>query len=541
MAGVASELATPRDACYRPCVTDLVIRGGLVIDGSGAPACRADVAVRGDRIVTVGHVPGRAARVLDAAGGVVAPGFIDVHGHSDSALFLNPAMESKVRQGITTEVIGNCGASLAPLAGEAVAVAAAELERYGVPLRWRTVAEYLAEAEASGLAINVALLVGHDALRHSVVGTAARPADNAEIRAMQSLLDRALEDGAIGLSSGLAYTPGAFATPAEIASLARVVAGRGVYATHLRDEGAGLRSAIDEALEAARLSAVRLQISHLKASGAPQHGMLRGVLAWLDGERASGVDVGWDVYPYTVASTTLAATFPPWLHDGGPDSFLARLRDPAIRSTLRREFETGGWPSLALDAGWEGVVITGARGRPDAVGRSVAALASRTGRHPVDEAIEVLLAAEGAVGAIFHTLSGADVAAAIAHPWTVFGTDSVARTPQGRLGRGRPHPRGYGAFPRLLRGRTLAELETLIPRMTNLPARRMGIENRGVLAPGAFADIVVFDPATIADRATYDNPHRFPAGVWWVIVNGAVVVAPEGQLAARPGRVLRRP
>jgi N-acyl-D-amino-acid deacylase len=359
------------------------------------------------------------------------------------------------------------------------------------------------------------------------------------IRWLQRLLDQALAEGAIGLSSGLAYTPGAFATAEELIALTRVVAGRGLYATHLRDEGLGLRAAIGEALEVARASGVRLQIPHLKASGAQQHGTLAEVLAWLDGERAAGVDVGWDVYPYAAASTTLAATFPPWLHDQGPAIFLERLRDPAVRQQVKEAFAMGGWPSLTLDAGWEGVIITGARGRPDAAGRSVAALAADRGRHPVDEAIDLLLAAGGMVGAIFRTLSERDVALAVAHPWTVFGTDSVARAPHGRLGRGLPHPRGYGAFPRLLRGRTLADLETLIPRLTALPARRFGLRDRGRLVPGAFADVVVFDPATVSDRATYDRPHEFPSGVRWVIVNGEVVVAPEGQRPALPGRVVR--
>ncbi|MCS6801677.1 MAG: D-aminoacylase [Chloroflexota bacterium] len=520
-------------------MVDLLITGGLVLDGTGTPAQRCDVAVSGDRIAAIGTAPERAAAVLDATGCVVAPGFIDVHGHSDSALFLNRAMESKVRQGITTEVLGNCGASLAPLAGPAVALTAAELDRLGVSLRWRSVGEYLSAVEAEGVAINIAMLVGHDALRHSVIGAAARPADAAEIRAMQRLLDRSLREGAIGLSTGLAYTPGAFASPAEITALAQVVAGRGIYATHLRDEGRGLRAAIDEAVTTARTSGARLQISHLKASGALQRGTLAATLAWLDALRASGVDLGWDVYPYTAASTLLAATLPPWLHDGGPDALLARLRDPAVRPRIRAAFEEGGWPSLALDAGWEGIVITGARGRPDAAGRSVAALAAASGRHPLDEVIDLLLAAEGMVGAIFHVLSDDDVAAAIAHPWTVFGTDSAARAPQGRLGRGQPHPRGYGTFPRLLKGRSLREMAALIPRMTSMPARRFGLRDRGVLAPGAFADLVIFDPAAISDRATYEHPHRFPVGVQWVIVNGRVVVAPEGQRAVLPGRVLR--
>lgn len=520
-------------------MTDLLIRGGIVIDGTGAPARRADVAVNGDRVAAIGAIRGAAARVIDATHCIVTPGFLDVHSHSDSTLFLNRKLESKVRQGITTEVIGNCGASLAPLAGEAVAIVAADLERLGLPLRWRSVAEYLSAVEDEGLAINVALLVGHDALRHSVVGTAARTADASEVAAMQRLLDQALSEGAIGLSTGLAYTPGAFAAPAEVNALAMIVAGRGLYATHLRDEGAGLRAAIEEALAAADASGARLQLSHLKASGVAQHGTLGAVLAWLDEVRAGGLDVGWDVYPYAAASTTLAATLPPSIHAGGPEAFLARLREPATRSLLRDAFERGGWPSLALDAGWDGVIITGARGRPDATGRSLAALAAERGRHPVDEAIDVLLAADGAVGAIFHVLSEADVATAIAHPWTLFGTDSAARAPHGSLGRGRPHPRGYGTFPRILTGKTLTEIETLVPRLTSLPARRFGLRDRGLLVPGAFADVVVFDPQRISDRATYENPHQFPVGVQWVIVNGRVVVTPDGQRDVLPGRVLR--
>lgn len=520
-------------------MTDLLIRGGLVIDGTGAPARRADVAIHGDRVAAIGAIGGAAARVLDATHCIVTPGFVDVHGHSDSTLFLNRKLESKVRQGITTEVIGNCGASLAPLAGEAVAIVAADLERLGLSLRWRSVAEYLSAVEDEGIAINLALLVGHDALRHSIIGTAARTADAGEVVAMERQLDQALNEGAIGLSTGLAYTPGAFATPDEVVALATVVAGRGIVATHLRDEGAGLRAAIDEALAAASASGVRLQISHLKASGVARHGTLGAVLARLDEVRAGGLDVGWDVYPYAAASTTLAATLPPWLHDGGPEAFLARLREPATRSLLRDAFERGGWPSLALDAGWDGVIITGARGRPDATGRSLAALAAARGHHPVDEVVDLLLAADGAVGAVFHVLSEADVATAIAHPWTVFGTDSAARAPHGPLGRGRPHPRGYGAFPRVLKGKTLAEIETLVPRMTSLPARRFGLRERGLLVPGAFADVVVFDPQRIGDRATFEDPHQFPVGVQWVIVNGGVVVTPEGQRDVLPGRVLR--
>ncbi|MFN8534637.1 MAG: amidohydrolase family protein [Dehalococcoidia bacterium] len=290
---------------------DLLIVGGALIDGSGAPARPASIALRGDRISAIDPPDDTAAVRLDASGCVVCPGFIDVHGHSDSSLFLNRRMESKVRQGITTEIIGNCGTSLAPLAGEAVGIVERELDGYGVLLTWRSVADYLAAVEAGGVAVNVGLLTGHDALRHSTVGTTARPATMSERTAMAHLLDRALADGAIGLSSGLAYTPGAFAEPDEIAALACVVAGSGIYATHLRDEGAGLRASIAEALDVTRRSGVTLEISHLKASGASMHGSLPAILDWLAAERDDGLDVGWDCYPYTAASTTLAATFPP--------------------------------------------------------------------------------------------------------------------------------------------------------------------------------------------------------------------------------------
>jgi N-acyl-D-amino-acid deacylase len=523
-------------------VIDLLLTGGLVFDGTGAPPHPGALAIQGDRIAAVGAAEGPATCTLDVSGCWVVPGFIDVHGHSDSTIFLARSMESKVRQGVTTEVIGNCGASLAPLTGEARELVARELAGLGVPLEWQSVAEYLRALAEGGLAINVALLVGHDVLRYGAVGSAARPADRTERRAMQAALAQALDEGACGLSLGLAYAPGVFADQAELVALAEVVAGSGLLAVHLRDEGEQLHAAIAEVLAVARTSGVRLEISHLKASGRRQHGTLPQVLRWLAAERANGLDLGWDIYPYTAASTTLAATLPPWLHADGPAAFLARLDDPATLERLREDEATGAWTGLARDAGWDGIVVTGARGRPDATGQTIAALAAQHQRDPWEEVVALLRASGGSVGCLFFTLAEEDVAAAIDHPLTVFGSDSAARVPRGALGRGRPHPRGYGTFPRLLR-RAAAQPDRaadLIHRLTGLPAERFGLAGRGVLQPGAAADVVVVDPRTVADRATYDQPHQFPEGIRWVIVNGTVVADPAGQRAVLPGRVLRR-
>jgi N-acyl-D-amino-acid deacylase len=528
---------------------DLVIRHGIVIDGTGRPGAPADVGVSSGRIVAVGDLRHtRAEQELEARGRIVAPGFIDMHTHCDFTLFERPQADSYVLQGVTTVVVGNCGFSPAPLSPDRreevrrlVALFDGEL-----PWSWSSFGEYLAALERERPALNVAALVGLGAVRLAAVGTARRPATAGEVARMQELVRAALRDGAVGVSTGLIYPPGSFADTEEIVAV--VSAARpegGFYASHIRGEGHTLVEAVREALEIGRRTGLPVHISHLKAAGRRNWGKVAEVLRLLDEARATQ-EVTFDQYPYTAGSTLLAAGLPPWVHEGGMEAVLARLRVREARDRICAEIARGlpGWHNLLGEAGWDRVYIANNAGRPEWNGLTLEEIGRLWGRSPCEAALDLLLLSGGAVGMVLDMMSEEDVRAAMQHPLMQVGSDGWVLGPYGRNAHARPHPRSYGTFPRLLgryvRDAGLLSLEEAVARMTSRPARRLGLGDRGVIRPGMAADLVVFDPDRVIDTATYRDPHRYPEGIVATVVNGQVV-ALDGQLTgARPGRVLRR-
>ena len=519
-------------------MTDLLLRGGTVIDGTGAPAVRADVAVTNGRITDVGAFTGRRARrMIDARGRVVAPGFIDIHSHSDESMFVNSALESALHQGVTLVVCGNCGGSAAPLHGLAAEEADREYARLGIKRSWSSFYEYVAAVERNGTAINVCSYVGHGTLRMSVMGAEARPPTANELAEMRRLLARALDEGAVGLASGLIYPPSAYGTTDELSSLCEVVQAKGgLYASHIRNEGGRLLEAVEENLEIGRRSRVRVQLSHHKASGQKNWGKVRGSVEKIEAARASGIDVQADQYPYTASSTGLAVTIPNWVHEGGSVRLTERLRDPAVRGRIRDEAtETG--------RAWDRIVIARARHHPEYSGRSVADLAKAAGKDPLEWTCDTLVEHEGAVDIVHHSMSEDDVRFVMAQPWIAIGSDSRANAPYGPLSFGKPHPRSYGTFPRVLghyaRDGGVLAVEDAVRKMTTLTARHLRLRDRGEVRIGAWADLVVFDPDRVKDVATYDDPHRYPEGIEYVLVNGAVAVEGGETMPDRAGRFLR--
>ena len=537
---------------------DLLLRGGTVIDGTGAPGVVADVGVLGDRILAVGDLStvevSSAARVLDVAGRAVAPGFIDPHGHSDGSLFLDGALVSDLRQGFTTQLSGNCGDTLAPITDRGRELVELSLRPHALVARWRTFGEYLDAVAEEALGINVAFLVGHGTVRGSVLGAEARPPDDLERRAMVREVEAAMDAGALGLSSGLIYQPGIHAAPDEIAALVTTATRRGgLYATHMRDETAGLFDSLTESIAAIRtaadagVDAPRLQISHLKCGAGAVWGRAAEAIALLEAARSEGLDVAADQYPYTAAATTLATIVPPALLGLGVDACVAALADYEVREMVRAEISRGtsGWENVAADPGWGGIVISYAPSRPEWAGRSLADLGDELGADPMDVAFDALVDDRLDVSIVMHCMAEPDVATIMAVPWIAVCTDAEGRRPgHPILDAGRPHPRTYGTTARVLgtyvRERDVLSLETAVAKLTSVPADRLGLRDRGIVREGAIADLVVFDPATIADVATYVEPARHPTGIDHVVVNGRLAVLDGVETGERAGALLRR-
>jgi N-acyl-D-aspartate/D-glutamate deacylase len=489
---------------------ELVIRGGAVYDGTGAPGRVCDLALRGDRIAAVGGAGMRAAREIDARGLAVAPGFIDVHTHDDFALLLYPDMGFKARQGVTTCVVGNCGMGAAPYP-VATLMARAFHPKATLP-KWEGYAGYLARLEHEPAAVNGATLVGHGTVRGAVLGNAQRAPDAGELEAMRALVREGIEAGAVGLSTGLIYEPGRYAQTDEIAALAAECAGgRGLYATHMRDEGRRLVEAVDEALEIGRRAGVPVQISHHKASGRANWGLVRESLARIDAARRAGQDVTADQYPYTAGSTVLAAV----VQNATPES-------------------GGGLGAVVAEA----IQICSCPSAPELEGLRLDEAARRLGLEPM-AAAQRLLERDGlSVIVAMHSMDEDDVRTVMRHPTTMIGSDGIPSLES------KPHPRLYGTFARVLgryaRDARVLSLAEAVHKMTGLAARKFQLTDRGELRAGAFADVVVFDPATVADAATFDDPHRPALGIHHVLVNGSAVVRDGEPTGARPGRPLRR-
>jgi N-acyl-D-amino-acid deacylase len=524
---------------------DLVVSGGLVYDGLGSAPIRADIGISGARIKAVGKIPGRRGRaVIEASGKAVAPGFIDVHDHTDIGLLANPRAESAVRQGVTTLVSGNCGSSPFPIAPEILEDLKHSAKAQGdVEMDWTDIRGFFARLEKSGIALNYATLVGHGQVRGEAMGFDDHPAKPGNVERMKTIVAENMDAGAFGLSTGLEYTPGSFAAADEIAELCKVVAARGgVYATHMRDEGDRLIESIEESIGAARASGVRLQISHLKTAFPRNWGKVGEALALLEKAQADGLTVLADRYPYIAGSTGLSINFPAWSRQGNTDAFLARLRDPALEPRIReyvaeRERKFGSWDKVVVSG-----VITEKNKWVE--GWDVLAASLKAGKSPYEFMRDLIVEERDNVQTVLFMMNEDNLKRILAHPQVVAGSDSSAIAPYGILSAGKPHPRCYGTFPKYLgtyvRQEKLLSAEAMIRKMTSLPAEMFGLTDRGALRPGAFADLVIFDPDAVSDKATWKEPHQYPSGIDAVVVNGAIVVRAGEHTSALAGTVLRK-
>jgi len=518
---------------------DILIRGGQVVDGLGNPPQRADVAVASDRIEAVGVFPNaNASVVLDAEGAVVCPGFIDAHSHSDAYLLIEPSAASKIFQGITTEITGNCGASAAPRFGPARLPADWEA-LLPEQARWTTMAEYLSLLRQARPAVNVFPLAGHNVLRAGVTGYVDRPATDEEIRLMRRRLEEALEQGAHGLSTGLIYPPGLFAQHSEIQTLVSAAAAAGgIYTTHLRSEGAGLLESVSEAISFARNAGARLQISHLKTSGPANWHLADCALDLIRRARDQGLPVAADRYPYTASATELDAVLPRSAAAGGRDGLLRLLRDPRESERLAEELDS------SRESGYWDSVMIGSTYNPSLRalrGRRISEIAMEQGLSPGRAVVMILREDLAMTGAFFFGMSEANMRKILSEPWVMIGSDASLRAPTGPLASDYPHPRAYGTFPRFIRmalDERLCPIEEAVRKMTSLPASHFRIADRGAIRPGWFADIVVFDPEAMRDLATYDNPHRPAEGLRHLIVNGAITIRDGKLTGQRAGRIV---
>jgi N-acyl-D-amino-acid deacylase len=520
---------------------DLLIENGKIIDGAGNPWFRADVGVVSGCIEAIGKLEGaKTDRRIDADGLVVAPGFIDIHSHSDYSVLINRRVESKVRQGVTTEVVGNCGSSAAPMNQEVREYR----ERYmrtdlgeDFKFNWETMEDYLNLVDAEGVSFNVVPLVGQGTIRQNVMGYNDRPPTGMELMSMRRLVAEAMEDGAWGMSTGLIYTPGCYADTDEIAELVKVVAEHdSLYFSHIRGEGETLLEAVEEAIEIGKRAGVPVQIAHFKASGKEYWGKTKESLNLVESGRRQGVDVTFDQYPYVASSTSLAALLPHWAHEGGAEKLLERLRD----SRERRKIAAG---PAAVTRDWASVMVVLTKSRPEYEGKLVADIAKLEGKEPLDSVFDLLLAEEAQVRVVIFGMSEDDVRRVMRSPNMMVGSDGRAVTPEGILGRGKPHPRYYGTFPRVL-GHYVREgvlsLPEAVRKMTSMPAQRLGLWDRGLLREGFVADMAVFNQDLVRDEAIFTDPHRFASGILHVIVNGTIVIDDSEHMGTLPGRALRK-
>ncbi|HEY2972983.1 MAG TPA: amidohydrolase family protein [Pyrinomonadaceae bacterium] len=530
---------------------DLLIRNGLIIDGSGRPGYIADIAINGDRIVRIGKLKNAgSARELDATGMVVAPGFIDMLGQSESYLLIDPRAMSKVMMGVTTEITGE-GESIAPINERLIKEQEDFNRRYKLTIDWRTLGEYFSRLEKQGSGVNLATFVGATQVREYVLGFDNRPPTLTELEQMKELVAAAMRDGALGLSTSLQYVPARFAKTDEIVELAKVARQYGgIYATHQRSEANALDESLAEVFQIARRAQIPVEIWHLKTAYKKNWGRMPEVLAKITRARAGGLDITADIYPYIAGSTSLSACLPPWALEGGTEKMLARLRDPSTRRQLKQEItiDSKEWENIYLGSGGAPGVLIGSvinSGLESMQGKRLSQIAEEQGKDPLDALFDLILADHGQTGAIYFMMSEDDLRAAMRAPFVSFCTDSGARANDGPLAGSKSHPRGWGSYPRILgryvRDERLLTLPQAIHKMTGLPAARVGLRDRGLLRPEFYADLTIFDPKRVLDRATFEMPNQHPDGIKFVIVNGQISVDDGRRTPALAGRVLRGP
>ena len=528
---------------------DLVIVHGRIIDGTGSPWYSGDLGIRDGRIAAIRNLEKAArAKTIDAHGEVVAPGFIDMLGQSELSILVEPRVPSKIFQGITTEITGE-GNSVAPLNDFIIQSDRKVYEHYGVTPDWRTLRQYFARIEKQGIGINFATYIGATSVRRMVLGDEDRQPTPEQLDEMKRLVQEGMRAGAVGLSSALEYAPAPYAKTEELIALAGEAAKfGGIYATHLRSEGDGIMAALDEAIRIGRSAGIPVEVWHLKVAGRRNFGLMPAVVAKIDAARATGTDVSANTYAYTAWENGLSAFIPPWAHDGGNAKLVARLHDPALRKRIREEILR---PSTEWDNEWDEIagpeaVVVGVvhkAGLLPLQGKTLAEVASKWKKDPIDTLFDLLIEDDALTEVAVFGMSEADVALALEQPWVSVDNDSSGTSPAGILGKEHPHPRAYGTFPRVLRKYVREEhkltLEDAVRKFTALPAQRMRLTDRGVLKRGVWADLVIFDPTTIRDTATYESPNSLSQGMEYVLVNGVPVIDHGQMTGALPGKVLR--
>ncbi len=523
---------------------DIAINGGTIYDGRGGESFLGDIGIEGEKVVAVGkRLALHAKRVINAAGKVVCPGFIDIHSHSDFSAVINPNLDSKIRQGVTTELVGNCGFSACPILDEQHR---ADLSRkyagMGIEIAWKWPDDYFAILSRSGIALNVAILVGHGNIRTAVMGGSSAEPTTDQLRNMKKIAERCLREGAFGISTGLIYPPGTFSKKGEIIELLFTVREcDALYTTHMRNEGEALGEAVREAIECAREAGVRLQISHLKTIGEKNWHRIAEAFEAIEAARDDGLDVTCDRYPYIASSTSLDSVLPSWAYEGGEQKELWRLSDKEMRSAMAADI----LKAHPEEDHWRRVMVSyvGSDGLKKHEGRTLAEIVEGEGRGCCDVLFDILLKDELRAEMIYFSMCEENLEKVLRKPYIMIGSDGAARADYGVLSAGKPHPRTYGTFPRVIARyakKGMLEMGEAIVKMTSLPAKKIGLEGRGTISEGAYADIVVFDPEKIKDTATYENPHSYPEGIELVIVNGKIAVEDGKFLGLRNGRVLRR-
>jgi N-acyl-D-amino-acid deacylase len=544
--------AGPKFACAQEksaAAFDIVITKGRIIDGTGSPWYSGDIGIRDGRIAAIGNLAAAPrARTIDAHGMVVAPGFIDMLGQSELTILVDPRLPSKIYQGITTEITGE-GSSVAPLNDALIREGRESYDYYGITPDWRTLREYFSRLEKQRVGINIASYVGATQVRAMVLGPDDVQPTPAQLEQMKELVRQAMRDGAMGVSTSLEYPPAPYARTEELIALAQQAStAGGIYATHMRNESDAILPAIDEAVRIGREANIPVEIWHLKVAGKENWGRMPEVIAKINAARAEGIDITADTYAYTAWSNGMSAFIPPWAHDGGNTKLLQRLKDPATRARIRKDLQT---PSKDWDNEWQEIA------GPDQVlictvkdpkllplqGKTLAEIAKLWNQDPMDALFDLLIADNAFPQVAVFGMSEPDVSLALQQPWVSVDNDSSGASPEGILGRDHPHPRAYGTFPRILRKYVREEhkltLEDAIRKFSALPAQRLRLEGRGLLRAGMWADVVIFDPVTIRDFATFDNPNQLSQGMAYVLVNGVPVIDQGKMTGVLPGKVLR--
>jgi len=534
-----------------PAQFDIVIRNGRIVDGTGSPWYSGDLAIRAGHIAAIGRLgPVKAKQVIDAHGMVVAPGFIDMLGQSELTILVNPHLPSKIFQGITTEITGE-GSSVAPLNDRIIRADSVTYAHFQITPDWRTLSQYFARLEKQGMGINLATYVGATQVRRMVLGDENRQATPAQLDSMRALVRAAMQQGAVGVSTSLQYAPAPYASTEELIALA-AEAGKfgGIYATHMRSEQAGVLTALDEAIRIGREARLPVEIWHIKAAGKSNWGRMKEIVAKVEEARRSGVDITADTYAYPAWFNSMSAFVPPWAHEGGDARMIERLQDPATRMRIRKDLETpgGNWDNEWQEIPGPEAVLLCVVQNPHLLplqGKNLADIAKQRHQEPIEALFDILIEDRAYTYVAVFGMAEPDITLALIQPWVSLDNDSQGTSPDGLLGKEHPHPRAYGTFPRILRKYVREErklsLEEAIRKFSALPAQKLGFADRGVLKQGMWADVVVFDPDSIRDLATFEEPNQLSAGMRYVLVNGVPVIA-GGQLTnALPGKVLRGP